>query len=199
LNPNIEANLIEQIAHGDEAAFGEVYHRYRNRIYGFSRRMTSNQTLAEDITHEVFLVLIENPKRYYAERGSLLTFLCAIARNLMLNHLRRKHHRDVGFEEFEDFDAAEDAARGNPLSDLLNQELSARIEACIAALPPLQREAIILREFEELSYEEIGKITDTELSTVKARLHRARQNLAKQLAAFVDSPTKKKDKCYELH
>jgi len=196
LNPNTEANLVEKVAQGDEIAFDEIYHLYRNRVYGFIYRMTVNQAVAEDITHEVFVVLIENPKRYFTERGSLLTFLCAVARNRVMNHLRRKHNADVGFDDFENFDVLEDETKSNPLTDLLNQELAERIDVCIAALPPLQREVIILREFQELSYEEIANVTEAELGAVKARLYRARQTLAKQLAAYATSP---KDKCYELH
>lgn len=196
MNPNNEANLIEKTALGDELAFNEIYYRHRNRVYGFTYRMTTNRAVAEEITHETFMVLIEHPERFHAERGSLLTFLCAVARNCVMNHLRRKHNRDVGFEELENFDFLEDETKGNPLTDLLKRELAERIDVCIAALPPLQREVIVLREFNELSYEEIAKITDAELSAVKTRLHRARQTLAKHLAAYVTSP---EDKCYELH
>lgn len=114
--------------------------------------MIVNQSAAEDIAHETFLILIERPERFDRRRGSLLTFLCGIARNLVMNHLRRKVNADVGFGDFENFDAAEDVVKNNPLKDLLNRELVAHINDCIAALPPLQREAIILREFGELSY-----------------------------------------------
>lgn len=196
MNTKHEVNLIEKLARGDEPAFNEIYHRFRSRIYGFTYRMTINRAIAEDITHETFLVLIKHPERFCADRGSLLTFLCAVARNFVMNHLRRKHNEDVGFDEFEDFDVPENGTKGNPLSELLKQEFVARVESCIAALPPLQREAIILREYEELSYEEIARVTDAELSAVKSRLHRARQTLAGELAAYVASP--KKDKCYEL-
>jgi RNA polymerase sigma-70 factor (ECF subfamily) len=196
LSPNTEGNLIEKIAQGDEQAFEVLYRRYRNRVYGFIYRMTVNQTLAEDITHETFMVLIEHPERFQTERGSILTFLCSIARNRVMNHLRRKHNSDVGFDEFENFDVTEDETKSNPLADLLHQELAAQIDACIAALPPLQREVIVLREFQELSYEEIASVTEAELSAVKARLHRARRTLAEALAAYVAAP---KDKCYELH
>ncbi|MCA1622214.1 MAG: sigma-70 family RNA polymerase sigma factor [Acidobacteria bacterium] len=198
MNTNSEANLIEKLAHGDEPAFSEIYGRYHNRVYGFVYRMTGNQMIAEDLTHETFIILIEHPKRYLAERCSLLTFLCAVARNLVMNQLRRKHNRDVRFDDFENFNALEsETKQNNPLADLLDKELAAQIDACIAALPPFQREVIILREFQELSYKEIAKVTEAELSSVKARLHRARQTLAKALAAYVTLP--KKDKCYELH
>ena len=198
MNTDSEANLIEKFARGDEPAFSEIYRRYCSRSYGFVYRMTANKTIAEDLTHETFIILIEYPERYLAQRGSLLTFLCAVARNLVMNHLRRKHNADVGYDEFENFDAPEDETKqNNPLMDLLDKELAAQIDACIATLPPLQREVIILRQFQELSYEEIAKVTEAEISAVKARLHRARQTLAKQLAAYVALP--KKDKCYELH
>lgn len=196
MNPNSEQQLIEKISRGDEAAFSEIYRIYRDRVYGFVYRMTINRATAEDLTHEVFVVLMENPLKFQAERGSLLTFLCAVARNLVMNHLRRKHNRDVGFDEFEDFDVGEDEAKADPLAELLNRELAARIEICLAALPPLQREVIVLREFQELSYEEIARVTDADLSAVKTRLYRARQNLAKGLSVYLKSP---KEKCYELH
>ncbi|HEX8197725.1 MAG TPA: sigma-70 family RNA polymerase sigma factor [Pyrinomonadaceae bacterium] len=197
MNKITEDNLIKKIARGDELAFNEIYSLYRNRVYGFIYRMTFNKTLAEDITHETFMVLIQHPARYRTERGgSLLTFLCAVARRQVMNHLRRKHNSDVGFDEVENFDALEDETKDNPLSNLLNQELAAQIDACVTALPPLQREVIVLREYEELSYEEIARVTESELGSVKARLHRARQTLAKQLAVYIASA---KDKCYEVH
>jgi len=196
LNANSESNLIEKIARGDEPAFSEIYSRYRDRVYGFTYRMTFNQSVAEDITHETFLVLIENSERYRQERGSVLTFLCAVARNRVMNHLRLKHNTDAGFDDFENFDACEDETKSNPLKDLLNQELAVRINECIAELPPLQREVIILREFEELSYQEIAHVTGADASAVKARLYRARQTLAKGLAGYINPA---KDKCYELH
>lgn len=158
--------------------------------------MTANGAVAEEITHDTFMVLIERPEQFEQQRAALSTFLCAVARNLMMNHLRRKHHGDAAFEELENYDPAGDAAHDSPLENLLNRELSAHIDACVAALPPLQREVIILREFEELSYEEIAAVTGAESGAVKARLHRARHNLAKSLAAYVNAPN---DKCYELH
>ena len=188
--------MVKKSAAGDESAFNEIYRRERNRVYGFVQRMTLSGAVAEEITHDAFMILIERPERFEQQRGALSTFLCAIARNLMLNHLRRRHNDDVGFADLDNFDAPGDAAHDNPLELLLNRELAAHIDACVAELPPLQREAIVLREFGELSYEEIAIVVGSEASAVKTRLHRARQNLAKSLAAYVNAPNKK---CYELH
>jgi RNA polymerase sigma-70 factor (ECF subfamily) len=102
-----------------------------------------------------------------------------------MNHLRRKHRQDVSYDGIGNFDDFDRRAEDDPLSDLLNNELAGRIESCVAHLPPLQREVIILREFEDLTYEEISRVTQAELKTVKSRLHRARQTLAKELAAYM--------------
>ena len=188
--------MLHGISNGDRSALDEIYQRYGSRVYGFVQRMTRNSSVSEDITHEAFLVLIEHPDRYQSERGSILTFLCAVARNSVMNHLRRKHNRDADFDDLENFDIAENGSDSDPLATLITQELADRIDVCIAGLPPFQREVLVLREYEELSYEEIASITDTEPGTVKARLYRARQNLAKELAAYLG--VKKQDKCYEL-
>jgi RNA polymerase sigma factor (sigma-70 family) len=77
-----DQELLAEAARGDQAAFSQLYQRYRNRVYGFAYRMLGAQEAAEDVTHEAFLLLIREPERYQAARGSLLTFLCAVARNL---------------------------------------------------------------------------------------------------------------------
>ena len=80
-----------------------------------------------------------------------------------------------------------DESQRDPLTQLLEQELKARVDAAIFALPALQREAIILREFQELSYEEIATVTGVQVNAVKVRLYRARQTLARQLAPYLST------------
>src|SRR5437763_2466783 len=86
----------------------------------------------------------------------------------------------------ENSEQADDSQR-DPLTQLLEQELKARVDAAILALPALQREAIILREFQELSYEEIAAVTGAQVNAVKVRLYRARQTLARQLAPYLST------------
>ena len=179
--------LVERIRQGDAESFSRLYERYRDRVYGFSYRMLGVQSTAEDVTHEVFLVLIQRPEKYEAERGSMLTFLCTIARNYILNQFRRR-----GYEVEDSFDEQElalirDEFEADPLSSLIQQELTAKIDEYIALLPPLQREVLVLRKFQELSYFEISLVTGTDVNVVKARLHRARQSLAKNLAPYMIS------------
>jgi RNA polymerase sigma-70 factor (ECF subfamily) len=164
--------LVERIRQGDAESFSRLYERYRDRVYGFSYRMLGIQSTAEDVTHEVFLVLIQSPEKYEAERGSMLTFLCTIARNYILNQFRRRSYEvEDSFDE-QELALIRDEYEADPLSSLIEQELTAKIDEYIALLPPLQREVIILRKFQELSYFEISLVTGTDVNVVKARLHR---------------------------
>lgn len=180
-----DQELLTAAARGDEAAFSQLYQRHRNRVYGFAYRMLGAQTVAEDVTHEAFLVLIEQPERYQAARGSLLTFLCAVARNHILQHLRRQErYAPESSETLDEEDEPHAALSFDPLTDLLERELAAQVEAALAALPAAQREVLVLREYQELSYEEIATVIGAEVNVVKARLYRARQTLAKRLAPY---------------
>src|SRR5437016_4520521 len=81
---------MSRIAIGDKAAFTELYLRHRDRVFAFAYRMVGGRAIAEDVTHEAFLVLIEHPERYNAQRGTLLTFLCAIVRYNLISYFRRQ-------------------------------------------------------------------------------------------------------------
>jgi len=185
-----DQELLAAAARGDQAAFSQLYQRYRNRVYGFAYRMLGTQEVAEDVTHEAFLALIRQQERYQAERGSLLTFLCAVARNHIYQHLR--HQERYAPEPVETSDEYEEAGvrySFDPLNDLLERELAAVVEAALARLPVAQREAVTLREYQELSYEEIATVIGADTNVVKARLYRARQALAKRLAPYLNQET----------
>jgi RNA polymerase sigma-70 factor (ECF subfamily) len=186
-----ETALMERAARGDASAFSEVYHRYGPRVYNFAYRMLSVESVAEDVTQEAFLVLIEHPEQYRSERGSVLTFLCAIARHHIFRFFRRRGYE---LESEWDDDANQtdrpDESDPDPLKTLLSQELAGEVAAAIGELSPLQREVLVLREFQELSYEEIARVTCAEVSVIKVRLHRARQSLARRLAPYLCSERK---------
>ncbi len=183
-----EIELAKHSAEGDEAAFSELYQRYRDRVYAFAYRMVGVQAIAEDVTQEAFMVLIEHPERYQPDKGSMLTFLCAIARNQIMYYLRR-NGRQVEVESEQFTNAVESQQKVNvsrdALTQLLDEELAAEINTVINSLPPLQREVILLREFQELSYEEIATVTDVDVNVVKARLHRARQSMEQRLTPYL--------------
>ena len=179
---------LEGLVRGDAKAFERIYGRYRDRVYGFAYRMLNSQPLAEEVTHEAFLVLIEHPQRYDAERGSVLTFLCAIARNQMMHHFRHSGHEAEGLVDGGDIDlvVGENALEGDPLTNLLDDELASEINRVVDNLPVLLREAIVLREYHGLSYEEIANVAGVSVNTIKVRLHRARRALARALAPYMN-------------
>lgn len=167
----------------------------RDSIYGFAYRMTGETGVAEDITQEVFVFLVENPRKYDPERGSLFSFLCGVARNRVLNHLKKSGTRlESNFSEPGGLENRPKGGERSPLRLLLDKEIAAKVEDGIQNLSPFQREVLLLREMEELSYEEIAEITRTDVGVVKGRLYRARRALAEELAPYL------KEECvYELH
>ncbi|MGH9853399.1 MAG: RNA polymerase sigma factor, partial [Blastocatellia bacterium] len=119
---------------------------------------------------------------------SLLTFLCAVARNHIFQHLRRQErYAPEPVETLSEWDEPGAALSFDPLTGLLERELAAQVEAALATLPVAQREALVLREYQELSYEEIATVIGADLNVVKARLYRARQSLAKRLAPYLSA------------
>lgn len=196
MSRKIDKNLINAAVKGDSSAFSEIYFALRGAIYGFSYRMLGDYTTAEDVMQEVFMFFIENPQKFDAERGELLPFLCAVARNRIFNRLKKqKSSGEIFQEDLEFFDETEDRINSSPLTLLLDEELAEKVEKGIARLSVLQREVLILREIEGLSYEEIAKITETQLSAVKVRLYRARRNLVKELEPYL---SQSKEKKYEV-
>jgi RNA polymerase sigma-70 factor (ECF subfamily) len=199
LNRHIEIELIEKAIDGDAAAFGKIYFLLRDPIYGFAFRMLGENATAEDVTQETFVFFIENSKKYQTERGSLLAFLCGVARNRIMHYLRKNKDRiDFSREESDDFIEPPDETGRNPLEVLLEHELETKISEGINELPPLQREAIILREMREFSYEEIAKITGDDVNAVKVRLYRARRNLARRISPYLKIDKTEKENCYEM-
>lgn len=178
-----DERLLKSAGRGDEAAFRVLYQRHRDAVFRFAYRFTGSVAAAEDVAHDCFLSLIKSPERFDPSRAELRTYLYAAARNLSFKHLRPTS-AEVTLEEW-----TEEPLRGaeveEPLKLLLDAELSAKVRAAVASLPPLQREALILFEYEELSLAEIAVITGAETGVVKSRLHRARQKLRQLLAPYL--------------
>jgi RNA polymerase sigma-70 factor (ECF subfamily) len=197
LAKEIKQNLIKKACEGDPEAFGEIYFLLKNSIYGFAYRMTNQFPISEEITQEVFIFFIENPDKYNSEKGTLFSFLCGVARNKILNYLKKSGTRlETNNFEKQEFENMANLNGNSPLRELLNKEFNAKVEEFVAALSPFQREVLLLREMEDLSYEEIAEITETDVGVVKARLYRARRALVRKLAPYVES---REENVYEVH
>ena len=152
----------------------QAFDDYHQAVYSFAYQLTRRPELAEDIVQECFLAFVRTPERYDPTRGTVKTFLFAIARNLIL-----KHYRDYRAEERLEEDELPQLFDPRPAL-----EASAAVDAAVASLPPLQQEAIVLFELGGSTLEEIAHITGADVGTVKSRLHRARARLRRRLAAY---------------
>ncbi len=178
-----DERLLELARQGDEAAFARLYERHRGLVFRFAYRLSQSPEWAEEITHDCFVSLWQTPQRFRpdAGRASLRTYLCAIARNLVFKRLRR-----AGYETALEEGTDSVALNAEPLQQVLTAEVAEAVRQAVAALPWLQREALILFEYEGLSLAEIAEIAEVEVSTIKARLHRARERLRVALAVYRD-------------
>ncbi len=140
--------------------------------------------MAEDITHDCFLSLIRRPQNFDPARGTLKTYLYSAARNLSLKHFRNTA-REASGEEFGEEPSI--PVREQPLDRLLDEELSLKVKEAVLTLPTLQREALILFEYEGLALREIAGVMGTDVGVVKARLHRARGRLRSILGPYLNS------------
>lgn len=175
--------LLKRAGNGDQAAFLELYERHRQPIFRFAYRLLGSPELAEDVSHDCFLSLIRKPDNFRADRGSLRTYLYAAARNLALKHFRGSARE----APLDDFREEVDTGTAQPLSRLLNEELATFVREAVLALPPLQREALVLFEYEGLSLSEIARVTESEVGAVKGRLFRAREGLRTTLRPYLDT------------
>lgn len=175
-----DRNLIEAFRTGDEFAFVSLYNRYKEPVYAFCLKMLLSQDAAKDAMQDTFLRVYENRDRLLNSR-SFRAWLFTIARNQCLNLMRREH-RKVGLPEY-DSNRPELLAPERSTAALEKSERVAMVNHFLAQLKPDYREVIVLREYQNLSYEEIAAITKTTLSAVKSRLFKARRKLATYMEA----------------
>ena len=175
--------LLKQAGEGEQAAFLELYDRYRDPIFRFAYRLLGSVEVAEDVTHDCFLSLIRKPGNFRPELASLKTYLYAAARNLALKHFRDQG-RETGLDEISE--EPKESPRRGPLRKVLDEELATQVREAILSLPPLQREALVLFEYEGLSLNEVAEVAGTDTGAIKARLYRAREGLRRMLRPYLE-------------
>ena len=171
-----DPELLAQALKGREEHFTELYQRRQGGVYRFALQMSGSATLAEDVTQETFLTLLQSGNRYDETRGSVAAFLYGIARNLVM----RRIERDRRYEPEED-----SMADGDLLDDLTRTESIERVRQAVLSLPPVYREAVVLCDLQETSYEDAAAALDCPVGTVRSRLNRARGMLARKLCGAV--------------
>jgi RNA polymerase sigma-70 factor (ECF subfamily) len=173
---------IARLRQGDPDTITELIGRYQHRLYRFLVRMVGDPATAEDLFQQTWIRLMEKIGSYDAQRN-FEAWLFAIARNLAIDHLRRR--RGISLDEPDDSGHAPvdrlEAAGPDVLGRLIDFERGALLAAAMETLPAIHREVLTLRFEEEMKLEEIAEVAGVPLSTVKSRLHRALESLRTRL------------------
>ena len=165
-----DQELLALMYSGNEDAFTALYGRRQGPVYRFALQMTGSIVIAEDVTQEVFMALLWKTARYDAARGSLASFLYGVARNLVLRRIEKT-------AEVEDYAGSDDI-----LDDLTRRETIENVRRAVLSLPAVYREAVVLCDLQDTSYEEAALVLDCPIGTVRSRLNRGRSILAQKLA-----------------
>jgi RNA polymerase sigma-70 factor (ECF subfamily) len=174
----VDAELVARMAAGDREAFAALFRRHQASVYRFSRQMLGSRDAAEDVTQDVFIALAENARRFDSKLGSLTTYLYGITRHIILQrHKRDRGRTDVDIDAIADNDAAHLAVSGDPIEALSQAQRVELLRAAILRLPIHYREAIVLCELHDLSYEDAATVARCPVGTIRSRLSRARQML----------------------
>jgi RNA polymerase sigma-70 factor, ECF subfamily len=184
-----DEELMQQFQAGNETAFVTIYERYKLAIYRFLYRRLGNQARAEDITQEVFVAIIEHCREWRQE-SSFKTYLYRIAHNRAISEIRRSEYKvmvDADNEANAERVAKVAAPNSSPATSLEQQELQIKVQSALMMVEIEYREPIILREYEELSYEEISVILEIPVGTVKSRIFRGKVELKKLLEPMLSN------------
>jgi len=175
-----DAELVKQCLTGDRAAWETIVRRYHQRLYNLAYRFTGRFEESEDLTQEISLKVFRNLNSYKPESGALITWIVRIGRNHLIDHYRKyKTERTQTDSLYSDYDSP--SRDLSPVEVLEKRELSERIHMALLRIPEDLREAVILRDLEEFTYEEIAEVLKLPLGTVKSRINRGRIELARLL------------------
>ncbi len=193
--PFTDEQLILQFQNEDKGAYVEIVMRYKDRLVNFLYRFTGNRETAEDISQETFLKLYKN-KDKYSEIAKFSTWLYTIALNEARSNFRKeKKHSAVSINDYYEDSHNDYQIRSddyNPEEDANAETESFYIQKAINSLNEIHREIIVLRDIEELDYEEIAKTLDIPLGTVRSRINRARESLKVSLDSIYRAKSKNK-------
>ena len=176
-------DLVRRCQSGDGAAWEQIVTLYGRRIFNLAYRFTSRADAAEDLTQEVFVRIYRSLDSYDARQGDLQNWLMRLARNLVIDDYRRRQRapQDSYADDLADHTYHLRTAARSQQAEIERRELGAQVQAGIDKLPPDLRVCVILRDIEELSYQEIVDLLRIPEGTVKSRINRGRIELAKIL------------------
>ena len=183
------SQIVRQCMAGDSGAWAELVRAQHRRVYGLCYRFTGNAADAEDLTQDVFLKIYSNLASFDLGRGSLQVWITTMTRNLLVDNFRRtKNQRatsslDDGWESPEDLKPIDRlTARGiSAHESAVQNELAKMVQEALARVSVELREAVILRDLQDMDYKEIAQVLNIPEGTVKSRISRGRAELARLL------------------
>jgi RNA polymerase sigma-70 factor, ECF subfamily len=186
----VAALLVRRCLAGDAAAWEDLVQRHHRRIYNICYRFAGSADDAQDLTQEVFIKMYRTLQSYDADKGAFMTWVTTITRNLLVDHFRKtKQDRltdslDAAPSEHEDSlplsEQIEDAG-APPDSHVRSQQIGEAVHKAMQRLSPDLREAVILRDLQDMDYREIATVLKVPEGTVKSRINRGRAELARLL------------------
>ena len=181
---SLDQPLVSRCLDGDEAAWEELVRQHTRQVYGLCFRFTNSAQEAQDLTQDVFLRVFKTIKTFRSAEGSCHTWLARVTRNLLIDHYRRTRQERVTDSIEEQLPMLQEkggSAAARPDQALAGQEASEILQATLQKLSPDLREAVILRDLQEMEYREIAEVLDIPEGTVKSRINRGRAELARLL------------------
>jgi RNA polymerase sigma-70 factor (ECF subfamily) len=181
--------IVRRCMNGDSAAWSELVRAQHRRVYGLCYRFTGNPADAEDLTQDVFLKIYSNLDRFDTGRGSLQVWIATMTRNLLVDNFRRNRNQratsslDDGWEEAETLKPVDRLTSRalSPHEAAAKNELAKMVQEALAQVSVDLREAVILRDLQDMDYKEIAQVLSIPEGTVKSRISRGRAELARLL------------------
>ncbi|MFT7618684.1 MAG: RNA polymerase sigma-70 factor (ECF subfamily) [Planctomycetota bacterium] len=178
-----DRELVERAKLGDESAFRQLLASYTPRIFSLVSGMISDRSEVEDVLQEVFFKVYRKMDGF-SWKSAFYTWVYRIALNTATDHLKKRRNKSAAsLEELTGFDVPDSAPA--PSAGLSGNELRQALASAISELPEKYRNILVLREYEELAYEEIADVLDCSKGTVESRLFRARARLKEKMIAYL--------------
>ena len=180
---DLDSTLVERCLSGEDAAWEDLVRNHTRRVYSLCLRFTGKDSEAQDLTQDVFLRVYRTLKSYRSEEGAFATWLSRLTRNLLIDHYRRSKQDRATDSIEEQLPMMEEstAVSARPDRMLAGREASEMLQAALQRLSPDLREAVILRDLQEMEYKEMAEVLGIPEGTVKSRINRGRAELARVL------------------
>ena len=180
LTEQTDEQLLAQALDGNEDAFTALYRRRQGSVYRFALHMSGSQQIAEEVTQDVFMFLLQRGRDFDPSRGAVGAFLFGVARNYVRRAIEKSHSQAMMTTPAEDEDVFL-VTDSDPVDEIARSQTSKAVWKAVLSLPEHYREAVVLCDLQELSYADAAEAMGCAIGTIRSRLHRAHEMLVRKL------------------